>query len=149
MYNNLMRYPAENPLAIYHAVMSKDRRITLPKGCLLDMHPNDDGSYPAVLSNSFEDNCIFICTREHFKVITGNLASLNAMDPAMRIIKRRILGDAVELCADKRRRIRIYSRFMETLGFDGCRPFSVTILKYPEMIKIVPADGYKDLTLQN
>ena len=141
---NMTRFPTVRPLAVYHSVMTKDRRITLPKECLADMDLADDGSYPVVLSNSLEENMIFICTKKRFEVIKESLQSVNLLDPNIRRIKRRVWGEAEEARIDKRRRIRICSKFTATLDINGCGSFPVTLLKYPEVIKIVSSEGFEE-----
>ena len=134
------KIPRYRPDAAYRAVLSKDGRITIPKECITDLIHARDNIVSWFLTNSLEEGILCLYTSEDFENVKEQLGRLNSMDINARNVKKWIIGEAVNIRLDSRRRIKIYSEHLMRLGIESTSysaSFPVMVLKYPNRIEIM------------
>lgn len=131
-----------NVVRTYYSGITKDGDLTLPEECLKGI-ALADGECTVIVTNSPKEYILCLYTLDSFADVRKNLESLNSMDPAVRSIKRRIIGEAEEVVMDKSGHIRIGPEFLMRLCFAsdwfekrGRPAFTVVLTEYPDRIEI-------------
>jgi len=133
------------PEAVYEAVITKDGKLTLPEGCFTDKTGD-----AFVVTKSFEEEVIWIFPMDSYDIVRTNLSKMNSIDPKVRMIRRRIIAEAVPVETDEKRQIELLSEFMAILGFDMDQDDSntglpVMLLMYPDKIEVASIKAYKTI----
>ena len=146
--NSKWNYPKRQPIDIYTSAITSDGILVLPKECLNDFcDENDSENY--VLTNSWEEGVICVYHTDAFEDIISNFSKLNLLDSRIRSLRRRIIGESVNIKITDGT-LTIFPTFLMSLGFDVDQeanrihsPFQVTILKFPEKIEIVSTASFE------
>lgn len=140
----------ENVEAVYSSVISEDGKLSLPEECLMSIFQAGD-VISGILTNSLAEGGLSLYSHETFEEICRNLNYLNIMDQKVRRLKRRIIGDSVEVKINKGQ-IKIQPEQLVRLNiepkkdeFSGQTVFPVVILEYSNRIEIISSATYNDL----
>ena len=135
-YYDMWKRNTENIEAVYTSSVTKDGVLTLPEECLTGM---DGLSF--VLTNYLIEGILSLYTEDAFNDIKERLERSNMLDPTIRMIRRLVIGEAIEITMNKNGRINIGPEFRLRLGLGEDRD-SVRLLKYPDKIEIMAEELY-------
>ena len=137
---------ASNPYEAMYTANISDGYLTLPLECLKDLN-----SKSIFITFSREEGMLCLYSPESFENVRHNLDCLNLLDPKVRLLKRRIIGRAVEIEINDENQVYIHPEFLTELGFGTNQEtienetFSVVILKYSYAILIVSSSLYEEI----
>jgi MraZ protein len=69
-----------------------------------------------VVTNSLDKGYLCVYSKEHFEHIAEQIRKLNSMDSKVRIIKRALIGEAVEVTVDSQGRIAVSAELWERIS---------------------------------
>lgn len=148
-YYSIWKRSLENIEAVYNSVISEDGMLSLPVECLTSIFQSGDPS--GILTNSLAEGVLSLYSHETFEEICRSLRCLNIMDPKVRRLKRRIIGESVEIKINKGQ-IKIQPEQLSKLNLDskidelcGQTVFPIVILKYSSRFEIISSTRYNEL----
>ena len=131
----------DEPDAVFEAVIDGKGYLKLPEP--IELEPE------MILTNFVEDGVLMLYSTAGFEELQSRLDMLNNLDAGIRLLKRRILLEAVKVETDKSRRIFVEDCFLDRLGFDDANEdgssFPVKILKYPSRLWIASLPSYEKI----
>ena len=98
-----------------------------------------------------EEGMLRLYSPESFENVRHNIECLNFLNPKVRLLKRRIIGCAVEIEINDENQVYIHPEFLTELGFGTNQEtienetFSVVILKYSYVILIVSSSLFEEV----
>ena len=146
-YFNIWKRSLENIEGVYDSVISEDGKLSLPNECLMSTFQTED-TLSGLLTNSLAEGVLCLYSKESFEETCRNLGCLNIIDPAVRRLKKRIIGEAVEV-EIKKGQIKIQPAQLSRLNLDlkidefcGQTVFPVVILEHSNRIEIISSALY-------
>ena len=150
-YNQKWNFSKMQPLAVYDSIVTREGMLVIPQDCLTDLFL--DGT-TVVLTNSLDKGAIVLYTPNAFDDVKSNLSYLNSIDPTARALKKRILGEAIDIMINNGI-IEMPPEYMESLGLSSMHTisgnpasFNIKILKYSWKIEIYTIEAYENIRFE-